>query len=119
MSLTNFLTKQVIYAAATSSTNPKESFTIANNAYQELINNEDSHPDSYTFSFYIKACGKDEVLSPNAKITDAFHLCCTLGQLSNEVLLQIKKSAPSLIISLGCESMDVKDLPLKWSRHVG
>ncbi len=143
----SFTYNYIINAAAESTEDSRSSFEVAVRAFQELRTTKASmnpdtnndvldpcHPDSFTFSFMIKACNK---LLPNGPlrskvISQVFRECCRSGYLNDAILDRVWRGLSSEAFHLLVEKntsggkgnkevplkspIKVDALPSSWSR---
>lgn len=113
----------------------RASFEVALSAFQELRMNQEVSPDSFTYSFMIKACinhlpqGSSMRTNTLKKI---FQECCRSGHLNNAVLDRLYNGAlsdreffelsgvtPLSVSNRRLHStFDMYNLPSSWSRNV-
>jgi len=106
----------------------QEAFRIAYNAFKEMSESENLHPNHVTYSTFLRAISK---LMPKGEKKDsmvsaAFRLCLRDGQCDSNCLFHMKNAAtPELVADLlGCRdlseaaSITIDELPYDWTRNV-
>lgn len=94
-----------------------KAFQIATSAFNELRKSDFAIPDSYTYSFWFKACIS---LLPESDLKEkaisySFEQCKKEGLVSNEVVRRLKGAPNVLDIEPGTTT---EDLPPSWSRNI-
>jgi hypothetical protein len=94
-----------------------KAFQIATAAFNELRKSNFATPDSYTYSFWFKAC---IALLPESDLKEkaisySFEQCKKEGLVSNEVVRRLKGA--SIVLDIEPRTT-MQDLPPSWSRNI-
>lgn len=94
-----------------------KAFQIATTTFNELRKSDIASPDSYTYSFWFKACTS---LLPKSDLKDkavsySFEQCKKDGLVSSEVMRRLKCVANVLDIE---PNTTLNDFPPSWSRNI-
>merc|ERR1712127_456324 len=104
-----------------------DAFKIALSAFQDLRKCQDEETDSFTYSFFLKACYN---LLPQSSgklniMRQTFTECCERGKVNEEVISRLKRCLPHDVAKelLECSGktklrqITKRDLPPQWSRN--